>query len=187
MNRHEVIYLAGGCFWCTEAIFQNIKGVKEVVPGYIGGSKPNPTYQQVCSGTTGHAEAIRLVFNEHKTSLEKILFIFFYTHDPTSLNQQGNDIGTQYRSEVFYSNKKQKKEVQKLIQQLEEDSVYENPIVTKVSRAVKFYPAEKEHHNYYRNNPQQTYCQIVLNPKLKRLREYFSAHLKKSNELDLIQ
>jgi len=164
------IYLAGGCFWCTEAIFNRVEGVKKVIPGYIGGIVKNPSYKEVCSGRTGHAEAISLEFDKNIISLDKLLLIFFQTHDPTQLNRQGNDFGTQYRSAIFYTDIKQKEITKNIIKKLSQ-SIYNNKeIVTKIELAKDFFEAEKEHVNYYDLNPNQPYCQVVINPKIQKLK-----------------
>ena len=164
------IYLAGGCFWCTEAIFNRVEGVKKVIPGYIGGNIKNPSYKEVCSGKTGHAEAISIEFDKNIISLDKLLLIFFQTHDPTQLNRQGNDFGTQYRSAIFYTDIKQKKITENIIKKLSE-SIYKNKeIVTKIELAKDFFEAEKEHINYYDLNSNQPYCQVVINPKIQKLK-----------------
>ena len=164
------IYLAGGCFWCTEAIFNRVEGVIKVIPGYIGGNVKNPSYKEVCSGRTGHAEAISLEFDKNIISLDKLLLIFFQTHDPTQLNRQGNDFGTQYRSAIFYTDIKQKKITENIIKKLSQ-SIYKNKeIVTKIELAKDFFEAEKEHVNYYDLNPNQPYCQVVINPKIQKLK-----------------
>ena len=164
------IYLAGGCFWCTEAIFNRVEGVKKVIPGYIGGNVKNPSYKEVCSGKTGHAEAISIEFDKNIISLDKLLLIFFQTHDPTQLNRQGNDFGTQYRSAIFYTDIKQKKITENIIKKLSE-SIYKNKkIVTKIELAKDFFEAEKEHFNYYDLNSNQPYCQVVINPKIQKLK-----------------
>jgi len=164
------IYLAGGCFWCTEAIFNRVEGVKKVIPGYIGGNLKNPSYKEVCSGKTGHAEAISLEFDKNIILLDKLLLIFFQTHDPTQLNRQGNDFGTQYRSAIFYTDIKQKKITENIIKKLSE-SIYKNKeIVTKIELAKDFFEAEKEHINYYDLNSNQPYCQVVINPKIQKLK-----------------
>ena len=164
------IYIAGGCFWCTEAIFNRVEGVKKVIPGYIGGNVKNPSYKEVCSGKTGHAEAISIEFDKTIISLDKLLLIFFQTHDPTQLNRQGNDFGTQYRSAIFYTDIKQKKITENIIKKLSE-SIYKNKeIVTKIELAKDFFEAEKEHINYYDLNSNQPYCQVVINPKIQKLK-----------------
>lgn len=174
----EVATFAGGCFWCTEAIFQEVKGVEKVVSGYTGGFIKNPAYREVCNGTTGHAEAIQITFNPELVSYEDLLEIFFGTHDPTTLNRQGADVGTQYRSEVFYHSEVQKEKAEKYIQWIEQEKLYSNPIVTKVSPASEFYAAEEYHQDYYSQNSQQGYCQMVIAPKLEKLRKYYQSKLK---------
>ncbi len=174
----EVATFAGGCFWCTEAIFQEVKGVEKVVSGYTGGFIKNPAYREVCNGTTGHAEAIQITFNPELVSYEDLLEIFFGTHDPTTLNRQGADVGTQYRSEVFYHSEEQKEKAEKYIQWIEQEKLYSNPIVTKVSPASEFYAAEEYHQDYYSQNSQQGYCQMVIAPKLEKLRKYYQSKLK---------
>ena len=164
------IYLAGGCFWCTEAIFNRVEGVKKVIPGYIGGNVKNPSYKEVCSGRTGHAEAIYLEFDKNNISLDKLLLIFFQTHDPTQLNRQGNDFGTQYRSAIFYTDIKQKKITENIIKKLSESIHKNKEIVTKIELAKDFFEAEKEHINYYDLNSNQPYCQVVINPKIQKLK-----------------
>jgi len=163
------IYLAGGCFWCTEEVFNRVEGVIKVLPGYIGGYIKNPSYSQVCSGKTGHAEAVYIEFSEKIISLKKLLFIFFQTHDPTQLNRQGNDIGPQYRSAIFYTNKKQKKIIDITLKILSKKNYKNNEIVTKVEFASDFYIAEKEHINYFNLNSNQPYCKLVILPKLEKL------------------
>ena len=170
MNKDYAI-LASGCFWCTETIFDNINGVLSVVPGYIGGSTENPTYEQVCSGNTGHAEAVKIEYDSNIISFDELLEVFFKTHDPTTLNKQGNDVGTQYRSAIFYTNQKQKKLIEKSIKRLAKSIFINKDIVTKVELAKDFYIAEKEHLNYYNLNSNQPYCQIVIMPKIEKLKE----------------
>ena len=174
----EVATFAGGCFWCTEAIFQEVKGVEKVVSGYTGGFIKNPAYREVCNGTTGHAEAIQITFNPELVSYEDLLEIFFGTHDPTTLNRQGADVGTQYRSEVFYHSEAQKEKAEQYIQWIEQEKLYSKPIVTKVSPASEFYAAEEYHQDYYNQNSQQGYCQMVIAPKLEKLRKYYQSKLK---------
>lgn len=174
----EVATFAGGCFWCTEAIFQEVKGVEKVVSGYTGGFIKNPAYREVCNGTTGHAEAIQITFNPDLVSYEDLLEIFFGTHDPTTLNRQGADVGTQYRSEVFYHSEAQKEKAENYIQWIEKEKLYNKPIVTKVSAASEFYVAEEYHQDYYSQNSQQGYCQMVIAPKLEKLRKYYKSKLK---------
>lgn len=168
-TKTEVAIFAGGCFWCTEAVFQRIKGVMEVIPGYTGGTIKNPAYREICTGRTGHAEAIQITFDPNRVSYEELLEVFFATHDPTTLNRQGNDIGTQYRSEIFYQNDAQKEIAESFIGLLEEKRVFRSPVVTKISKAMPFYKAEEEHHNYYNDHRTQPYCQAIIDPKIKKL------------------
>lgn len=174
----EVATFAGGCFWCTEAVFLEVKGVEKVVSGYIGGKTINPTYKEICTGETGHAEAIQITFNPNEVAYEDLLEIFFGTHDPTTLNRQGADVGTQYRSEVFYHSEAQKTKAENYIQLLEREKLYDKKIVTKVSSATVFYSAEDYHQNYYNQNSSQGYCQMVIAPKLEKLRKYYKSKLK---------
>ena len=174
----EVATFAGGCFWCTEAVFLEIKGVEKVVSGYIGWKTINPTYKEICTGETGHAEAIQITFNPNEVAYEDLLEIFFGTHDPTTLNRQGADVGTQYRSEIFYHSETQKTKAENYIQLLEKEKLYDKKIVTKVSSATVFYPAEDYHQNYYNQNSSQGYCQMVIAPKLEKLRKYYKSKLK---------
>lgn len=174
----EVATFAGGCFWCTEAVFLEIKGVQKVVSGYIGGKTINPTYKEICTGETGHAEAIQITFNPNEVAYEDLLEVFFGTHDPTTLNRQGADVGTQYRSEIFYHSEAQKTKAENYIQLLEKEKLYDKKIVTKVSSATVFYPAEDYHQNYYNQNSSQGYCQMVIAPKLEKLRKYYKSKLK---------
>ena len=160
--------LAGGCFWCTEAIFENVDGVISVYPGYIGGKNENPSYEEVCRGNTGHAEAVKIEFELIKISYEKILDIFFKTHDPTTLNRQGNDIGTQYRSAIFYSDKKKFEIATKKINELQDD--YVGKIVTTLEKETKFYIAEEYHHKYFSKNPYKAYCFSVIKPKVDKFK-----------------
>jgi peptide-methionine (S)-S-oxide reductase len=157
-----------GCFWCVEAIFQRVDGVNKVVSGYTGGSVPNPTYKQICTGTTGHAEVIQLTFQPATVSFAQLVAIFFDTHDPTTLNQQGNDRGTQYRSAIFYHDDDQKATADRIIAELTAGKVFDDPIVTEVTAAPTFYPAEDYHQNYFNLNRQQQYCQFIIEPKVKK-------------------
>ena len=174
----EIATFAGGCFWCTEAVFLDIKGVEKVVSGYIGGVTKNPTYKEICTGTTGHAEAIQITFDPAQVAYEDLLEIFFATHDPTTLNRQGADVGTQYRSEIFYHSLAQKDKAENYIALIEKEKLYEKKVVTKVSTATIFYPAEEYHQNYYNQNAEQGYCQMVIAPKLEKLRKYYKTKLK---------
>jgi peptide-methionine (S)-S-oxide reductase len=174
----ETATLAGGCFWCTEAVFEQIKGVEKVISGYTGGTKANPTYEEVCSGTTGHAEAVQVHFDPKVISYKEILLIFFATHDPTTLNRQGADIGSQYRSAIFYDGDKQKTEAQEVIKSLTEQKLFDNKIVTKLETLQEFFDAEIYHQNYFANNPHNGYCNAVINPKVAKLRKGFEKYLK---------
>jgi peptide-methionine (S)-S-oxide reductase len=175
--KTELAVFAGGCFWCTEAIYQELHGVVKILPGYTGGTTPNPTYEQVCTGHTGHAEAAQIEFNPAEVSYETLLRVFFGTHDPTTLNRQGNDVGTQYRSAIFYTTPEQKSAAEAFIKEAQKD--VPDPIVTQVHPLEKFYTAEDYHQNYYARNVLQPYCQFVINPKLSKLKEKFRELLKK--------
>ena len=175
----EVATLAGGCFWCTEAIFKELRGVEKVESGYTGGTVANPTYKQVTTGTTGHAEAIQITYDPKQVTYKELLQVFFVTHDPTTMNQQGADIGTQYRSAIFYHTPEQRKLAEETIQQFTTDRVYKDPIVTKVEPFKKFYVAEEYHQNYFERNPEQGYCRIVIQPKVLKFRKQFIDKLKK--------
>jgi peptide-methionine (S)-S-oxide reductase len=177
-NNMEVATFAGGCFWCTEAIFTELKGVEKVISGYTGGMIKNPSYKEICTGNTGHAEAIQITFNLKEIAYEDLLEVFFGTHDPTTLNRQGADVGTQYRSEIFYHSQEQKDKAEAYIQFIEKEKLYSNPIVTKVSPAVVFYEAEDYHQDYYASNSEQGYCLMVIAPKLEKLRKYYKSKLK---------
>ena len=174
----EVATVAGGCFWCTEALFLELKGVKKVVSGYTGGKTKNPTYEEVCTGYSGHAEAIEITYDPKEISYEDILEVFFATHDPTTLNRQGADVGTQYRSEIFYHGEVQKKAAQNFINLLNTQNIYGKKVVTKISEAPVFYPAEDYHQNYYNRNKNQGYCMAVISPKLDKLRKNYKSKLK---------
>jgi peptide-methionine (S)-S-oxide reductase len=174
--RHAIATFAGGCFWCTEAIFQRLTGVRSVLPGYSGGETKNPSYEDVCSGKTGHAECIQVEFDPKILSYQELLGVFFKLHDPTTLNRQGNDVGSQYRSVVFYHSKEQKQIAEKAKE--EASKHYKDPIVTKISPFKKFYVAEDYHQNYFNNNRTQPYCQAVIDPKIKKLFENYSQKLK---------
>lgn len=174
----ETATFANGCFWCTEAIFQRTKGVISVKPGFTGGFLPNPTYEQVCSGRTGHAEAIQINFDPTQISYEKLLEVFFKTHDPTTRNRQGNDVGTQYRSAIFYHSEAQKNAALTLKQKLVDAEVYAQPIVTEIAPFSHFYPAEEYHQNYYNKNQDYPYCQAIINPKLTKFFAEFKDYLK---------
>ena len=170
---------ATGCFWCTEAVFQQLKGVKKVTSGYSGGHVENPTYKEVCTGLTGHAECIQLLYDPKEVSYDELLQVFWQTHDPTTLNRQGNDVGTQYRSAIFYQNEEQKKIAEGYKKELNEKKVFDNPIVTEIEPLKNFYPAEDYHQNYYNNNGDQPYCYFVIKPKLEKFEKVFKDKLKK--------
>lgn len=176
-NIEKAIF-AGGCFWCTEAVFLEIEGVETVKPGYIGGKTENPTYKEICTGATGHAEAIEITYDTNKVSYGELLVVFFATHDPTTLNRQGNDIGTQYRSEVFYLTENQKELTEAYIALMTKELTFSKPIVTKISKATTFYVAEDYHHNYYNQNKQQGYCSYVITPKIEKVQYLFASKLK---------
>ncbi len=176
----EVATLAGGCFWCIEAVYREVEGVQDVVSGYTGGTTPNPSYEEVCSGRTGHAEAVRVTFDPAVISYREILEIFFSVHDPTTLNRQGADVGTQYRSAIFYGGEEQKDAAEALIAELDDRQLWDRPIVTQVVPADDFYPAEEYHHDYFSRNPNQGYCRAVISPKVGKLRQRW-AHLLKGN------
>ncbi len=173
----QTAILASGCFWCTEAVFENVKGVHKVESGYIGGAVANPSYDQVCSGRTGHAEAVRLTFDPSVIPYKDVLGIFFATHDPTQLNRQGHDVGTQYRSAVFYQSEAEKAEVQAFIDDLSAQHVYDKGIVTTLEPASQFYVAEDYHQHYFANNPSQPYCAAVITPKVVKFRKSYSQYL----------
>ncbi len=158
----------GGCFWCTEAIFQQLEGVDDIQPGYMGGQRPNPTYEQVCTGATGHAEVIHITYDESKITYASLLGVFFKTHDPTTLNRQGNDVGTQYRSVIFYHDESQRAAAADFVQRLTAEQVYDSPIVTELSPASTFYVAEDYHFNYFNTHPENPYCAAVIAPKLQK-------------------
>jgi len=179
MTTIETATFANGCFWCTEAIFQLLNGVESVTSGYTGGTLKNPTYNEIITGRTGHAEAIEIKFDTSKISFVEILEVFFSTHDPTTLNRQGYDVGTQYRSAIFYNSETQKKEAEEFIKVLFEANVFENPIVTEVTKLDVFYKAENYHQNYYNNNKTQGYCVAVINPKLEKFLKQFKSKIKK--------
>ena len=177
--RRESIVFAGGCFWCMEAVFQMLKGVISVTSGYAGGKRPNPTYEEVSAELTGHAEVVEVVFEPAIIQLEDLLAVFFTTHDPTTLNRQGNDVGTQYRSAVYYTTSDQRNATEHFIATLVKEAVFSHPIVTEIQPLEAFYPAEQYHQNYYRNNLDKPYCQAVISPKITKLRKQY-AHLLKS-------
>lgn len=176
-NRLETATFATGCFWCSEAIFARLKGVKSVLPGYSGGNVQNPTYEQVCTGRTAHAESIQIEFDPMVISFEELLDVFWHTHDPTSLNRQGNDIGTQYRSAIFYHDEKQKEIAEKSKKEIQSKGVYKNPIVTEIVPFNKFYVAEDYHKNYYEQHQDAPYCRFVIDPKIHKLLKQYGDNL----------
>lgn len=176
-QRHTAT-LAGGCFWCIEAVFQRLQGVDTVISGYIGGTVVNPTYKQVCDGTTGHAEACQIIFDPSVLSYADLLHVFFTAHDPTTLNRQGNDVGTQYRSAIFYHNDEQRVIAEDYIRQLTEEGTWPDPIVTEITKASTFYPAEDYHQNYYMQNGSQPYCAFVVRPKVEKFMQKFNERVK---------
>ncbi len=177
-NNLQIAIFGGGCFWCTEAVFQKLNGVKSVLPGYAGGQIDNPSYEQVSSGNSGHAEVIKFEFDPSVITFRDLLEVFFATHDPTTLNRQGADVGTQYRSSIFYVDDQQKNEANTIIQELKDQKVYPDPVVTTLEPFVKFYEAEDYHKNYYEQNKDQPYCVSIINPKLKKFKEKFSSLIR---------
>jgi len=177
-NNIENATLGGGCFWCTEAVYKELNGVFEVQPGYSGGHVKNPAYREVCNGTTGHAEVVQITYDPQIVSFSEILEVFFMTHNPTTLNRQGNDVGTQYRSAIFYHSEEQKQTAEKVIRLFEEEKVYDDPIVTEVTAFDAFYKAEDYHKNYFEKNKNQPYCQFVVAPKVEKFRKIFKEKAK---------
>jgi peptide-methionine (S)-S-oxide reductase len=180
-NNLQTATLAGGCFWCLEAVFDEVKGIHSVESGYAGGSKANPTYREVCSGLTGHAEVVQVTFDPSIVSYRDLLNVFFAIHDPTTLNRQGADVGTQYRSAIFYHDDDQKKTAEGLIKELNQQKIWDQPIVTEVAPLDKFYMAEDYHQEYFANNPYLPYCQAVVAPKVSKFRKHFLEMLKKES------
>ena len=178
----EVATLGGGCFWCLEAVFLDLEGVENVSSGYAGGQHPSPTYEEVCRGTTGHAEVVQVQFDPEATSFRELLEVFFSIHDPTTLNRQGADVGTQYRSAVFYHSAEQQKTAQTLIRELEAEGIWPDPIVTEIAPLEKFHEAEAYHHDYFRRNPSQGYCRAVIHPKVAKFRSRFRHKLKSQTD-----
>jgi methionine-S-sulfoxide reductase len=178
-ERTEKVAFGAGCFWCVEAAFQKIKGVKSVEPGYMGGTTENPTYKEVCTGKTGHAEVAMITYYPDSVSFNELLRVFFTVHDPSSLNRQGADVGTQYRSAIFFYTDDQKKESEEAIEKLNNAGIYDKPVVTEVTPAGVFYPAEDYHHDYYNNNSDQPYCRMVITPKLRKMEKEFKDLLRK--------
>jgi len=176
--QQEVAILGGGCFWCTEAVFRALAGVLAVESGYCGGARPQPTYEQVCSGATGHAEVVRISFDPSRISFRELLAVFFATHDPTTLDRQGNDVGSQYRSVVFCQSPAQRHDAEALVAELEREQVFSLPIVTRIEDAAPYWPAEAYHQQYFERNPEQPYCACLIPPKLDKLQHYFPALLR---------
>jgi peptide-methionine (S)-S-oxide reductase len=170
----EIATFAGGCFWCLEAVFKEVDGVEDTVPGYAGGTALNPTYEQVCSGRTGHAEAVQVTFDPGRTSFGALLSVFFSVHDPTTLNRQGADVGTQYRSAIFYHTPEQKAAAEATIRQLNESRAWGTPVITQLAPMDRFYPAEDYHRDYFARHPEQGYCQVVIAPKMAKFRQRWS-------------
>jgi len=177
-EKNSVAVFGGGCFWCVEAVFDELRGVHSVISGYAGGTTENPTYEQVCGGRTGHAEAVKVEFDPAQISFRDLMTVFFATHDPTTLNRQGNDVGTQYRSVIFYASEDQKQQAAAFIKELDEAKTFKNSIVTTLEPLDDFYPAEDYHQKYYASNPYQPYCQYMIPPKLSKLHKQFSQLLK---------
>ncbi len=176
--KKEIIVLGGGCFWCTEAVFKMMRGVESVLPGYAGGTKENPTYREICEGTTGHAEVVQIEYDPSAVTVKNILTVFFGSHDPTTLNRQGADVGTQYRSVIFYTTDAQKDDAVEMIREINESNVHGAPIKTEVLPLPKFYVAENYHQDYFAQNKEVPYCELVINPKLEKVQKEFAALLK---------
>ena len=175
----ETITLAGGCYWCVEAVYENLIGVQSAISGYAGGKNANPTYEDVSTGRSGYAEVVKITYDKNVTNLDEIFKVFFTVHDPTTLNRQGADVGTQYRSAIFYKNEAQKKSAQTIINAMKKAKIYDSPIVTTIEPLTKFYKAEDYHQNYYANNKNQPYCQMVIQPKMEKFEKLFKNRLKK--------
>lgn len=180
MNKTEKAVLGNGCFWCTEAIFQLLDGVQSVKSGYSGGQTENPDYKSVCSGETGHAECLEIIFNPARISFRDLLQVYFDTHDPTTLNRQGNDVGTQYRSVIFFMNEEQETMARSYIKELDENGSYTKPVVTTIEKFTRFYPAEQYHQNYFLENGTAPYCQFVVRPKVDKFKRNYAGNLKKT-------
>src|SRR5215468_8764713 len=178
-GKNEVATLAGGCFWCLEAVYNDLRGVEKVVSGYSGGRVANPTYEEVCTGKTGHAEVVQIKFDPQVITFKELLEVFFTIHDPTTLNRQGADVGTQYRSAIFYHSPEQKAVAEKVMAEITEQKIWDKPIVTEVTKLDVFYPAEDYHQRYYERNPNQGYCRMVIQPKVIKFRRHFMSKLKK--------
>ena len=179
-SKMDTATFGNGCFWCTEAIFQQLEGVESVESGYSGGHVVNPSYEEVCNKTTGHAEVLRIVYDPKKISFDELLEVFWQTHDPTTLNRQGNDVGPQYRSVIFYHNEEQKQKAEKYKVELDKSGAFDNPIVTVIESLKNYYPAEDYHQNYYKNNPNQGYCYFVIKRKVEKFKKVFGTKLKKN-------
>ncbi len=177
-SKYETATLGGGCFWCTEAVFDELNGVVRVESGYSGGTVVNPSYEEVCTSRTGHAEVVQITFDPRVISYEDVLRIFFTVHDPTTLNRQGNDVGTQYRSVIFYHNEDQKNSAEKIMKEITAGKIYDNPLVTELSPLHAFYRAENYHQDYFANNPNQGYCRVVIAPKVAKFRDHYREKLK---------
>jgi peptide-methionine (S)-S-oxide reductase len=180
MAEREVATLAGGCFWCLEAAFSELRGVDKVVSGYAGGHVPNPSYELVCTGTTGHAEVVQITFDPAVVSYDDLLHVFFTIHDPTTLNRQGGDVGTQYRSAIFYHSAAQKAAAERVMAELATTKLWDDPLVTELARLERFYPAEEYHRDYFRRNPTQAYCRAVIAPKVAKVRKLYLDKLKQA-------
>lgn len=178
-SNFETITLAGGCYWCVEAVYENLIGVKSAISGYAGGKVANPTYEDVSTGRSGYAEVVQITYDKNVTNLDEIFKVFFTVHDPTTLNRQGADVGTQYRSAIFYKNEAQKKAAQTIIAAMKKAGIYDSPIVTTLEPLTKFYKAEDYHQNYYANNKSQPYCQMVIQPKMEKFEKLFKNRIKK--------
>ena len=178
MANHQVATLAGGCFWCIESAFNSVDGVESAISGYAGGQSDSPSYEAVCRGDTGHAEVVQVTFDADSISYREILEIFFALHDPTQLNRQGNDVGTQYRSAIFYHNDEQRHQAEAIIQEMTDDEIWPDPIVTEVEPIDNYHPAEDYHQNYFKNNPQNQYCAMVVAPKLAKFKKTFASRLR---------
>ncbi len=178
MANLQVATLAGGCFWCIESAFNSVDGVEKAISGYAGGDKNDPTYEEVCSGNTGHAEVVQITFDADVITYREILEIFFALHDPTQVNRQGNDIGTQYRSAIFYHDKGQQAEAQKIISEINDEAIWPDPVVTEIVEINNYYPAEDYHQSYFKNNPQNQYCSMVVAPKLAKFKKTFASRLR---------
>jgi peptide-methionine (S)-S-oxide reductase len=176
----DIATLAGGCFWCTEAVFSELRGVQSVQPGYSGGTLENPTYEEVCTDSTGHAEAVQITFDPMIISYRDLLQVFFSTHDPSTLNRQGNDVGTQYRSAIFYHNEEQKQVAEEVMKQITEAKIWDGPVVTELVPFKAFYPAEDYHKDYFKKNPSQGYCRVVIAPKIAKFRKHYESMLKRA-------